>query len=436
MSKQIDYQALAQKYVGFRLNSEQESAIHEIVEWVNNPLSTSKYMILGGYAGTGKSSITKIIVKSLGNISHVLTAPTNKAVKVLKNINETSDCMTIYSLLGLKMEQSEDKMTLEKALRDKVGRYDLIILDECGMVNSELLAYINEVVSVYGCKVLFVGDPAQLNPIGEPISSVWGNYPLVKLTKVERHDNQVLDFVTEIRTVPIRELKIRNANKDGEGVFVCSHKEFMKQIEEAATSGKFVGSETRALAWRNKTVDDLNKFIRNKIFGDSAKEIWLKNDLVVFTSPFGENNEITVDDEGVILSATVTNHKKLKDIKIYSIDMRINDEYNTTIPVIHPDSKDSLNEKLMALALEAKNLKMNKEFKKASLTWKKYWEMKNSFADIRYGYALTVHRAQGSTYTNVYVDVNDILSNGNVRESRRCLYVAATRPSKNLYLSY
>ena len=56
------------------------------------------------------------------------------------------------------------------------------------------------------------------------------------------------------------------------------------------------------------------------------------------------------------------------------------------------------------------------------------------FAELNYGYCITVHKSQGSTFLNVYIDMNDILSNNNINEMSKCLYTSITRSSKTLKL--
>jgi exodeoxyribonuclease-5 len=66
--------------------------------------------------------------------------------------------------------------------------------------------------------------------------------------------------------------------------------------------------------------------------------------------------------------------------------------------------------------------------------WGAFWAFKEAFHKVRHSYAITAHRAQGSTYEAVFVDWRDILTNRNRGEAFRCLYVACTRPKKELYL--
>ena len=418
--------------LGFDLNDEQQTAVDSIIKWGKEEFNNDPFHILGGYAGSGKSTVIKVIVANL--YGTVLCAPTNKAVKVLSNLNTGKECMTIYSLLGLKMEQHEDELVLTKAEKDKVGKYRIIIIDECGMVNTELLKYIEKAAKTYGCKVLFVGDPAQLNPVGENRSPIWGKYDIDVLKKVERHDNQILKMATHIRETKIPDLNMRNDNDEKEGVWYLDHSDFISKIKEFAKNGSFA-TQSRAIAWRNKTVDKLNSIIREEIYGveKTEKHVWLKDERIVFTSPYNtETTNVITDEEAVVKMFAVQQHLKYPEFKAYYLTLEFGDKYpyTETIPVLHEDSFHAHKKKLAELA----HLARKADYKTKGALWKEFWEIKEMFAQIKYGYALTAHRAQGSTFENAFVDVNDILSNSNSVEAKRCLYVAVTRPTTRLFL--
>lgn len=433
----MDYEAISEKVLGFKLNSEQIDAVKEIVKWAKEYLNYDPFKILGGYAGTGKSTIIKMISHSLPDTRIALCAPTNKAVKVLDALGTNCDCMTIYSLLGLKMEQHEDKLKLEKAMRDRVNRYSMIIIDESSMINTELMNIIVEVARRNGVKVLFVGDPGQLNPVGEALSPIWGKFPMIVIRKIERHDNQILDFVTNVRSMRLNELKFDSNNANDEGVWVLNRRDFITEVKEYAVANKFSERISRVVAWRNKTVDAFNKIIRKSIYGDMADHgDWLEGDRITFTEPLrdGEEQVAITDDEACIKTVSIGEHP-VYGHKCYYLDVMMNDEVPATIPVIHGDAFYDLVDEMSVLAAKARRAKQDRDYRGSKALWEQYWEMNDAFAKIKHGYALTAHRAQGSTYENVFVDADDILTNTNVKEAKRCLYVASSRPSTRLKLT-
>jgi hypothetical protein len=70
-----------------------------------------------------------------------------------------------------------------------------------------------------------------------------------------------------------------------------------------------------------------------------------------------------------------------------------------------------------------------------NFVWFDFYRLQKYFADLRPGYCLTVHKSQGSTYNNVFIDVNDIVSNPDHEETLRCLYVAVSRASENVVIN-
>lgn len=412
----------------FKLNDEQEAALNTLVDWANTEMTNEPIYILGGFAGTGKSTLVKLFTERVKR-KIALSAPTNKAVRVLSELCPYNDACTIYSLLGLKMEKKEDTLILEKALADRVGKYDIVVVDEGGMTNKTLLDYIEAAVKRYGVKFLFVGDPCQLNPVGEAKSEIWGKYPMVVLRKVERHDNQILDFATRIRGTKLHDLLIESNNDGNEGVWYLGDREFNSSIIQYAKDGKFF-DEARAIAWRNRTVDQMNRTIRSAIYGASlAKSAeYLENERIVFTSPYVINDyNFITDEDAVVVSVSVGEHRIRSEIKCHYLRL----SNGITVPVVHDDSLDDFTSYLGEVAHDARS---TKDYGLRKRLWEEYWSLKDSVAYVSYGYALTAHRAQGSTYKTVFVDVNDILSNANRVEAKRCLYVAATRPTTKLFM--
>lgn len=411
-------------------NEQQFQALRDILDWFIAPPNAGLGYVLCGYAGTGKTSLIELLVRSLhsAGVSNIaLTAPTNKAVKNLRSLGTHVDCCTIYSMLGLKMDQVEDELRLRKAERDLCGRYRLIVLDEAGMVNSELLEYLENAMLRYSLKVLFVGDPKQLNPIGEKKSPIWGRYAQSMLTKVERHDNQILKLATHVRSTRIRDLQIAADNDGQEGVWYESASNFEKILKAYAASGQFDG-RARAVAWRNQTVSNLNRIVRQQIFGEAANSSrWLVGDRVVFTSPHDVDGiNIITDEEAIVKGVVVGNHVDYA-LQCYYLTLSLETRRTVTVKVVHEDSEYELDNLLATYANHARR-------PGGSPYWKQYWGLRTSLASLKHSYALTAHRAQGSTFDIAFVDMEDICANSNRMEARRCLYVACTRARRQLIL--
>lgn len=85
-------------------------------------------------------------------------------------------------------------------------------------------------------------------------------------------------------------------------------------------------------------------------------------------------------------------------------------------------------------AWKAEKERLLQQARENSRLWPGFWTFLETFHSVRHGYAITAHRSQGSTYEQAFVNSSDIFCNQNRSEAFRCLYVAATRPKKRLFL--
>ena len=410
------------------LSVDQQEALKAIKKWIK---TKERFFLLQGFAGTGKTFLTKLIAQS--NIPNLyFSATTNKASKVLEN-NLGVSVKTIYSLLGLKMEEREDRLVLTKS--DKpiyFPKGSIIVVDEASMVGRELL---NVIISMPAIRVIFVGDPAQLPPVNEISSPAWKTIDKESnraiLRTVMRNDNELLNMATEIRAClreknyvsPIRQ----DVSAEGDGVYLFdSKREFEDHLLSKIRSVNF--NETKVIAWRNDTVNYYNTIIRRKLLFTQKYEA---GDIILIGKPVVRNDEFIAhtDDEYIVEEATNENYvviDDIHDIEYWELYVKNN---NQEIILKVPVDQDALNVLLSRKAIEAKNV--SKGGKRAA--WKEFWDLKNYLDEVRYGYALTAHRAQGSTITECYIDQQDILCNHKSQEAFQCLYVAATRPTKRIY---
>lgn len=415
----------------FELSADQSAALRKLTDFLADPAPECPYFVLDGSAGTGKTFLLREIAARF-QASHgkvAFTAPTNKAAKELRKV--TGDACTIYALLGLRISSNGEVKELTTGKPADLSEFDLVVIDEAGMIPQKLFKLIEEVTAKFGLKIVFSGDRYQLPPVKERASPIWDLVQGASLKQVMRHDNQILTFVTRIREAmkaPVQNIAILNDNADGKGVFKVAKMNFKKQIFEAALEGKFVDTNAcKVIAWRNVKVLEYNRLIRSAIFGAGA-DIYEVGEKVIAASPCVQGDEVILatDEEAIVESVAHCLHPL--DNRFRGIELKARTEQNKVIRllVLDPASEAEFKNACQTLAHEARaNPKK----------WKAYWSLVELFHDVKYAYAITAHRAQGSTYDTVYVDYQDILMNRERMEAFQCLYVASSRPRHTLYLA-
>ena len=412
----------------FKWSDDQAKCWDKLYSWVLSDKADPVFVIQG-YAGTGKTALTKRIRDSGWRV--IFCAPTNKATKVLSELLGIT-LRTVYSVLSIKMTQQEDSLHLQYP--DELPSFakgTILAIDEASMIPKEVCEYIDFIVRRCGIRVIYIGDPLQLPPVSEKRSPVWakaGPNNSARLRHVVRHDNQILTLSTEIRrlikakdyTYPI----VTDCNADRtEGVILLDGRKFLRNLGSVVNEDTD-WAQTKVIAWRNKTVEGYNAFIREKLGYTSA---YVPNDILLLSSPIEEDQRIIAhtDDEGKVHSVA-----KCKvqidgyELRSYRVEWKMYGGQELTLTIPHDVALlDSI---LSKKANAAKRAPRNAQ----RGLWKNFWNTKNKFAQTKYAYSITAHRSQGSTYTQTYVDSEDILANYTKREAFRCLYVASTRASK------
>lgn len=411
-------------------NDKQVQAIQLMVEHADDKTG-DQFFVLEGPAGTGK---TACISKVMGEVSGrmVMTAPTNKAVRVIREslADKTIPTCTIYSLLGLQLMASGEVKHIGR-LRDDLdlSDYDIVGIDEAGMLNKVLVGYLRRVAEQSPhLRFIQMGDRWQLPPVKESLSEVWDFPKRFELDKVMRTDNQILTFATHVRHILQgfeSKLEIKDDYDERGGVFVPKGglRNSILEDVEAFRQGK-----SKALAWRNAAVDDLNKMIREELLEFPAMSPWQEKERITLLEPAKNfNDEIiaSTDEEGYVSHVDVTYHPIYRSFLCYRIVMDTINEGSIVLWALHESEKQRFEKKKAELAEIAKS---NRSM------WKTYWQFVESFHNVRHAYAQSSHRAQGSTYNKAYVMWRDIMANPRREEALRCLYVAGSRPKNSLYL--
>lgn len=468
----------------FSLNDQQKSALYELEKFIEDD---GTEITLSGYAGTGKSTIIGIFSKWLnnrigrGNI--VYTAPTHRANVITKQNNPNANVYTLSALFGftpdtdIAMEQgSLDLRELEFRSKNQM-KYEpgqLIIIDEASMVQDGLYEYIQEIVAKHNGSVIYVGDSAQLRPVkSDHISKVFTSdgVPQITLTKVERTgDNPILKEATRLRRGEGLSYQT-DINDKGQGVLYTSDDAIIdKNLKQIVTSEEFNADPLhfRVLTATNAAASTYNSKIRSLRYGKFAKP-FVKGDIIMGYSnklrkPDGSYRLINSGDY-IVQSVKDTNIKFKTDkgdieFKAFNLSIRptggtIMDDFQlTVIDKNEPDSKlfevVEYKDRLWKMAKEAKQNGQISKYRDLvqmafnidnELNITKNLEDNQGRLKIRkaidYGYAQTVWKSQGSTYSKVLILSNEIDTFGygkDVMQLRNELRYVAVSRAKNFVI--
>jgi DNA polymerase III delta prime subunit len=444
--------------MGIQLNDQQTAALNSMVEFCKGEAEwlgdgAGNMFCLEGYAGTGKSTTIQFLIRKLldEGIAVACTAPTNKAAKVLASMAREQSidvpCMTIHSMLGLRITQKEEDEELEKEGDGHIHKFKVIIVDEASMVNSSLYDFIATESTVYSVRVLFVGDPAQLPPVGETDSRVFGIENKARLTQIVRQaeSNPIIGLSMEIRAC-IAEAEQGNTlmpatNKylqlnGPSGITKLPSRDWWRWFPSAFQSDSFKQSNDafRILAWTNKKVDEYNNAIHRLLYPNCFDTPFAEGEIVAFRKPL-------VQEGGTVLIATDQEVKVVGMLRADNIiygdkmwQIEVETDEGNRHKVWYLDKADEVlfEQELKRLADLAKK-EPDKEKRKTA--WQDFWTLKKLPAQIAMCYAITVHRSQGSTFNNIFVDMEDIMRNRNWLECLKLFYVAITRARYAVVLS-
>ncbi len=424
------------------LSNEQKEALKRAITFLE---SDDEDFILTGAAGTGKSFLVDYIIKEAidRDFNTHRTASTNKAAKVISG-------GTIHALLGLKPKNDYSKgvQTLEKSHTPvNMSSYDVIVIDESSMVDSQLLDMILKYSG--GAKLFFVGDQYQLPPIFEPTSPAL-NEADVELKEVQRQalTSPIIPFATKFREV-LDGKSFPIPKTIGKDIVVLEGKAFHKRIKKSFTSDEYINNSDycKVLAWTNSEVGKYNRMIRK--FWHPAQ--YQEGEVLIVNSPItamvkGKDVIIFKNETQVrVMSAFIEERQGIMG-QVIKITSAVVDEGCRTATIFVADSREDVQrilkqyaEEALSLRYELKNVGKHTtkwfELDEARRNaWRLYFSIKSEFADVRPVHASTVHKSQGSTYETVFIDVDDISKNRSSTEIARLMYVAITRARSTVYL--
>lgn len=350
--------------------------------------------------------------------SVVMCATTNKAAEVLAQATQRPT-ETIHSFLNLKVQEDfkTGRSELIKTRNWTVHERKIIFIDECSMIDSPLRQLLIE--GTHKCKIVYVGDHCQLAPVAEPLSPIYRDeLPFYELTEPMRTDNpELLAINRQLRQTvetgvfqPIRIVPGVIDLLDNDQMYKSIVADFSQQTHS-----------TRILAFTNQRVMDYNdevRIIRGLPDEYTVGEFLVNNSAIQVSRSrmLSVEEEVTVhavDDKTSFIDIE-------DDVKMEVRETTITTSIGETFDVLLPVDRNYFAE-LKKWYARKKN-------------WNRHFYLKNGFPDLRQRDAATVHKAQGSTYDSVYVDLGNISTCNIPNQVARMLYVALSRARTRVYL--
>ena len=420
-------------------------------------------MILRGSAGTGKTSLASVIVRTLLDLQYKISllAPTGRAAKVF-SLNSGQPAATIHR--SIYRERTFAGLDGKFNLNANLYRNRLFLIDEASMisltsVNSTfgsgclLDDLIQFVYNERNCRMLLIGDKAQLPPVGEAESpalraDVLAAYGLkvyeCDLNEVLRQsqDSGILYNATIIRQMITHDQATALPKIRFKGFADISIVPGDELIESLSTSYAEVGiDETMVITRSNKRANIFNQGIRNMVLG-REEELTTGDMLMVVKNKYKEKQAedlsfIANGDRAIVRS--VRNVRELYGFRFADVTLSFPDYDNTEEDMIV--ILDTLTTEAPALTHEQNEQLFQQVLADYADVPLKSDRMKKIREDdyynalqVKFGYAITCHKAQGGQWAHIYLDQGYMTDEMLTPDYIHWLYTAFTRATEHLYL--
>ncbi len=425
--------------------------------------STEEIFLMRGYAGTGKSSLVGALVQTLLQLKQrvVLLAPTGRAAKVMAQYAQ-SPAYTIHKRIYRQKTFTDQTFQANVNLKP----HTLFIVDEASMIANEGLSgsvfgtgrllddLIHFVYSCEGCRLMLVGDTAQLPPVGEEESpalmpALLQGYGMsvrtIELTQVVRQggDSGILWNATMLRRMissdevyGLPRLRVCGFPD----IKVVPGGELIEQLEESYY--RCGTDQTIVITRSNRRANQFNQGIRGRILG--YEEELSGGDLLMVAKnnyfwckdrkelPFIANGDVAV-------VRRYRNERTLYGFRFADVILQLPD---------YDDMEVEATILLDTLRSEASALTREEQERLFQSVWEDYAEIRNkqerarrikedtfyNALQIKYAYAVTCHKAQGGQWQHVYIDQGYLTEEMLSADYFRWLYTALTRATERVYL--
>ena len=405
------------------LTPDQQNALSAITLFLADPHES--VFLLTGYSGTGKTTLVKTFLEQLPSMMKTiklinpaakeyqvaLTATTNKAAENFQFLTN-QEVSTIHSFLKLRVNTNYETGVTTLIPRSHAPVENMLIfIDEASYVDKQLLGLIFTLTK--NCKIVFMGDPAQLTPVksvGTPVFDA--KFTGAALTQVVRQvaGNPIVELSTKFRNT-VNTGEFFSFVPDGQAVKYLPREDFNKAIEQEFTRPNWRYSDSKILAWTNKCTVGYNHAVRDHIAGDPEFQV---GDYAICNKYLSVGRSSLKTDQMV----------QITDIAPDS------DEYGVSGNIY------TLDNSLMVFG--PKSLADKKALIKQARASEQYDIVEradNQWVDLRAAYACTVNKAQGSTFERVFIDLDDIRRCNSGDQIARMLYVGVSRAKQQVFLT-
>lgn len=407
------------------LTPDQQNALEQFTQFLTDP--SEQVFVLEGYSGTGKTTLVKTLLDQLPKLMKAarlinpsvrrydveLTATTNKAAENFGMITGM-DVRTIHSFLGLRVQTDYETNTTKLVPSNKNGfkEGNLLFIDEASYIDKDLLGWIFKLTR--NCKIVFMGDPAQLTPVKSSDTPVFeaSHFMKARLSQVVRQaeGNPIVDLSTKFRET-VNSGEFFKFVPDGKHIQYMDRDTFNRAIEAEFCRPDWRYSHSKFLAWTNKRVIDYNHHIRDRALGDPNFQV---GDYAIC------NKFVTVGKKSIKTDQLVCITGIGADTALHGV-------------IGNWMTLDYQLELFFPKSLEAKKTLIKQA--RAMEWFNVVEEAENRWVDLRAAYACTINKAQGSTFDRVFIDLDDISKCNNGDTLARMLYVAVSRARYQVFLT-
>ena len=442
----------------FSFTIEQEKLTQQLSDFILS-ISTRNIFLLKGYAGTGKTSLISALVNSLYSVNKkpLLLAPTGRAAKVLSKFSKRS-ASTIHRKIYW-INSNKNGNTYIK-LKENTHTNTIFIVDEASMIpessdkgfgNRSLLNdLIHYVYDGIGCKLILIGDTAQLPPVHLEISPALSedflsqnyskeilSFSLSEVVRQEKSSTILLNATSIRKQITEHHFELPNFIISDDVIRIESGDELQESLEDNYNKSGL--TNTIILCRSNKRANIYNQQIRSRI-RYLEDEISTGDLLMVVRNNYfwlGDKNKSELIANGDI-------------IEVLSVN-KINDKYGFKFANITIKLLDFVEDKELDVLVMLDTIKLET----SSLSYEDYQKLYNEISkeykgddakkkikenrylnalQVKFSYSITCHKSQGGQWENVFVDLGYFKKEMLDLSFLRWLYTAITRASKKLYL--